>query len=267
MGSPDAKYRVPAVVGAINVLGELSGISDQGLTQSDLVERTGLSKSTMHNLLSTLEGFDFVRREPESRFYRLGPALIPLGTAATSQVKLVRYATDRLAPLASAHKLSFAVAQRTAQNEARIIERFYPLEDVHVGVTIGSRYGPMDGAIGKVLLAAMEPGHAHKVIKSRKLPAHTQATITSPETLVNEITDVRSRGWSTSHGEFNENNAVASGVWGPRDELELILLALGFPGQLNADRLEEIGALLKGVAEDVMTAAGGRAPAADPVAD
>ncbi|MGB0119653.1 MAG: helix-turn-helix domain-containing protein, partial [Solirubrobacterales bacterium] len=88
MAEEEVKYQVPAVVGAISVLKELSGLADQGATQSDLVASTGVSKSTMHNLLSTLEAHDFVRREPHTRMYRLGPALIPLGVEATRQVKL-----------------------------------------------------------------------------------------------------------------------------------------------------------------------------------
>lgn len=250
------KYQVPAVVGAISVLNELSGSGESGATLSELVDATGLSKSTMHNLLSTLDSHGFVRRDPSSRQYRLGPALIPLGNEATRQVKLVRSTLDRVAPLAGEYGLSFAVAQAIDPKQLRIISRFYPSGDVHVGITVGSSYGPMDGALGKVLLAAMDEGAARKMIKSRKLPAHTGATITSPESLIDQIEEVRSRGWSVSHGEYNENNAVAAGIQGTDGELELVLLALGFPTQLNGERLEEIGNLLRSTADGVMAASG-----------
>ena len=252
----NGKYQVPAVVGAIKVLEVLSGQGDQGATQTELVEATGLSKSTMHNLLSTLEAHKFVRREESTRTYRLGPALIPLGTAATRQVQLIRSTIDRIGSLASVHGLSFAVAQRTGEDECQIIERVYPAMDVHVGITVGSTYGPTDGALGKVLLAAMEPERAKKLIGRRKLPARTGATITSPKTLLAEIDEVRARGWAASRGEFNENHAVASGIRGPSGELELLLLALGFPGQLDGDRIDETGLLLKRVAGSVMAEAG-----------
>lgn len=255
-----SKYQVPAVVGAIKVLNELGGLGEGGATQTALVEATGLSKSTLHNLLSTLETNDFVRRDPDSRIYRLGPALIPLGSAATRQVKLIRTTIDRIAPLAPEQHLSFAVAQRTSEDEVRIIERFYPVKDVHVGVTVGSSYGPMDGALGKVLLAAMEPDRAAKLIKGRKLPAHTNATITSPRELVKEIGEVRTRGWAASEGELNENNAVAAGVWGRSGHLEMLLLALGFQSQLDGDRIPKVGELLSGVADSVMAEAGASAP-------
>jgi len=256
----DGKYQVPAVVGAISVLNELSGTGEAGATQSELVEATGLSKSTMHNLLSTLESHGFVRREASTRQYRLGPALIPLGNEATRQVKLVRSTLDRVAPLADEYGLSFALAQPIDAHELRIISRFYPPGDVHVGITVGSSYGPMDGALGKVLLASMGEQEAHRLIKGRKLPAHTRATITSPESLIDEIDEVRTRGWSVSHGELNENNAVAAGIWGPTGDLELVLLALGFPAQLDGDRLTEIGGVLRDTADEVMGAAGAVAP-------
>lgn len=251
----NGKYQVPAVVGAISVLNELAGTGESGATQSELVGATGLSKSTMHNLLSTLESHGFVRRDRNSRQYQLGPALIPLGNEATRQVKLVRSTLDLVAPLAAEYGLSIAVAQPIDPDELRIISRFYP-PGVHVGITIGSAYGPMDGALGKVLLASMEEKEAARLIKGRKLPAHTRATITSPESLIEEVGEVRDRGWSASHGEFNENNAVASGVWGPDGELELVLLALGFPNQLGGDRIGEIGMALRDKAAEVMSNAG-----------
>ncbi|MCB0870827.1 MAG: IclR family transcriptional regulator [Solirubrobacterales bacterium] len=251
----NGKYQVPAVVGAISVLNELSGTGESGATQSELAQATGLSKSTMHNLLSTLEIHGFVRREANTRQYHLGPALIPLGNEATRQVKLVRSTLDRVAPLAAGYGLSFAVAQPIAPDELRIISRFFP-PGVHVGITIGSDYGPMDGALGKILLASMDEAAARKLIKGRKLPAHTQATITSPESLIGEIEEVRARGWSVSHGELNENNAAAAGICGAEGELELVLLALGFPTQLDGDRLDEVGRLLRDTADEVMANAG-----------
>jgi len=250
------KYQVPAVAGAIKVLKVLGGPGDIGSTQADLAEATGMSKSTLHNLLWTLEAHEYVRRDPDSRRYRLGPALIPLGTAASRQVKLVRSALDLIAPMAEEHHLSFAVAQRTGEDEAQIIERFYPARDVHVGITVGSSYGPLDGALGKVMLAAMGQSRAARTIKGRKLPAHTEATITSPETMLEEVEEVRARGWATSQGELSENNAVAAGVRGQSGELELVLLVLGFPNQLDGDRIVEIGSLLRSTADAIMSEAG-----------
>ncbi len=249
-------YRVPAVVGAIKILEELGVRGESGATQAELAASTGLSKSTLHNLLSTLEADNFVRRDPGSRIYRLGAALIPLGAAATRQIQLVKNAIDRIAPLAGIHGLSFAVAQRTTEGDAQVIERFYPPHDVHVGITIGSRYGPLDGALGKVLLSGMDRDEAAKAVEAGRLPAHTPATITSPASLLDEVDEVRVRGWASSLGELNENHAIAAPIWGPSGQIELLLLALGFPTQLDGPMLAETGQLLHGQADSIMAESG-----------
>lgn len=253
-------YRVPAVVGAIKILEELGVRGESGATQSELASATELSKSTMHNLLSTLEANNFVRRDPDSRIFRLGAALIPLGAAASRQIRLVKTAIDRIAPLAAEHGLSFAVAQRTPEGEAQVIERFYPPHDVHVGITIGSRYGPLDGALGKVLLSGMDRASAAKAVETGRLPAHTPATITSPASLLDEVDEVRARGWASSLGELNENHAVAAPIWGLNGQIELFLLALGFPTQLGGSVLAETGQLLREQADSIMAESGIAAP-------
>ena len=256
MAEADEKYQVPAVVAAIKVLRELAKLPEPGATLSSLVEITGISKSTMHKLLATLALNDFVRRDADTRMYCLGPALIPLGAAASEQVKLLGSAIEMVAPLAGELGLSFAVAQRTASLEVQIIDRFYPPSGVHVGINIGSTYGPLDGALGKILLAGLDADQAREIIKSGSLPAHTRSTITNPGPLLEEVDRAREAGWAASRGELNANYAVAAGIRGQSGELELLLLALGFPAQLDDSRLDEVGEMLVDIADRVMNDAG-----------
>ena len=90
----------------------------------------------MHNLLSTLADEGFVSRDSRSLAYRLGPALITLGAAASGQTHLLDIATERLAAHAVETTLSFAVGQPVSPYEVVIVERFYPPGDVHVGVRL-----------------------------------------------------------------------------------------------------------------------------------
>jgi TetR/AcrR family fatty acid metabolism transcriptional regulator len=54
------------------------GDEDAGLRLSELSRRLGMSKSTLSGLLSTLERFDLVERDPHSRAFRLGIGLLYL---------------------------------------------------------------------------------------------------------------------------------------------------------------------------------------------
>lgn len=249
-------YRVPAVVATMKVLRELRRIGDDAATQSELVRATGLSKSTMHNLLSTLEEERVVSRDPRTREYRLGPALITLGAAASGQTRLIDIAGERLAPLATELELSFAIAQPIGASEAVIVERFYPPEGVHVGIRLGSAYGIFDGAIGKCLLAALPAAEAERAVSERVIPAHTPQTVTRRAELLDEVGRVRRRGWGTSVQELNENNAVAALVRGRNGALALLLIALGFAEQLGGERIDEVGAMLAELGEQIRVGAG-----------
>jgi DNA-binding IclR family transcriptional regulator len=247
---------VPSINAACRVLDALARAEGDGPTLSGLARELGLSKSSLHGILATLQSWGYVRRDAESRRYRLGAALVSLGRAATSQTHATSLVRERLSVLAGEHHLTFAVAQVTGYGDAQVIDRAYPQVDVHVGVTIGSRYGWFDGAIGKCLLAALEPSEVERLARTETIPRHTDRTIVDPDALIDEIAAVRAQGYSASAGELKENRAVAVPLRDLAGNLELILLAVGFPGQLADDAIPSVGAVLRETARAVETAIG-----------
>jgi IclR family acetate operon transcriptional repressor len=250
---------VPAVSSAIRILAELAEADGNGASHGDLVRETGISKSTMHNLLATLESEGYVRRNPRTRRFHLGGTLIPLGAAAARQVRSLTIAMERLPGLALEHDLSVAVGQVTPDGDAQIIERAYPPQPVHVGIRIGSRYGYFDGAIGKCLLAALDPVKAEELVRNRRIPAHTERTLTDPARLLADVARVRERGWAASIGEYNRNIAVSASIGGTNG-IEGVLLALGFPDDVPSERVPPIGDALRDVADRITAHAGGVPP-------
>ena len=253
----DDQYYVPAVLAASRILAALAQPDADGLRQSELARTADLSRSTAHNMLHTLEHLGYVQRDHTTRLYRLGAALVPLGQAAAQTTRVAEVAGERIPTLAAEVGLSFALAQVTSLDEAVIIDRAYAPSGLHVGITLGDRYGPFDGAIGKCMLAALGAEDADQQIKQADLAQRTEATITRPKELAREVRLVRGRGWASSVKEFNENHAVAAGIWGQGGRMELILLALGFPAQLGPKQISSVGSLLRETANAITEACGG----------
>lgn len=253
-----SEYQVPAVVSAIRLLSILAQADGRPTSQTDLARQAGLSKSSAHNLLSTLEQAQFVQRDAESRRYKLGAALIPLGAAASRHTRIVSIAVERTAVLPSELGLSIALVQPTREGDAQVIESFYPPDDMHVGITIGSRYGPFDGAVGKCLMAAMEDDEVDRLLAEHEVPARTKATITDPRKLRREVEAVREQGWGASVGEYNENNAVVAPIVDAAGKPELFILAVGFVSQLPDDSVPEVGDRLRVFAGEISDDALGR---------
>lgn len=252
------KYTVPAVVAAARLLDLLATPEfAEGARQSDLAGRAEISRSSAHNLLVTLEDLRYVERESGTKLYRLGPALIGLGRSAARGSQIGEAVTAEVADLALAYPYTFAAAQVIGGREAVVVDCSYPPAGMHVGITPGDSYGPLQGAIGKVLLAAMDPDEAESVVAEGELRPLTPATLTSPAKLLADVRRVRERGWASSIKEFNENHAVAVGVSGLDGRLEMVILALAFPAQLPQKEVADLGAEMRRRSEAITAACGG----------
>ena len=241
---PVDRALVPALNGGCRILAALAAGGPAGMTLSELVGELGISKSSAHGLLRTLQAWGYVQRESESRRFRLGATLVSMSQAAATQLRPAALLGERLPVLAGEHQLTFGLAQVTA-GTAQVTDRAYPSTGVHVGIGIGSEYGPFDGAIGKCLLAAADPAEAEEIVRGTEIPRHTERTIVDPDALLAEVALVRERGWAASAGELKENQAVAAPFIGVDGELSLVVFALGFPAQLPDDAIPAVGTVLR----------------------
>jgi len=253
---PSDNALVPALVIACRILDALARAQYATPTLTELSRELGLPKSTVHNQLSTLQAHGLVHRDEATRGYRLGAHLVSLGLAGARQLRSAALVAQRLPSLASDHHLTFAVAQVADRLEAVLVNCAYPDDDVHVGLTLGSRYGVFHGAVGKCLLAGMDPSEADRIVRRQRIPRHTAQTIVDADAFLADIDQVRRRGWATSAGEFKDNHAVAAPLFNQAGALELVVFVVGFPAQLPADLFEDLGQLLRGMAQQVEAATG-----------
>lgn len=254
-------YRVPAVVAAVRALDALAALNGAGATLSEVARTIERSKSTVFNLLVTLEDEGLVFRDPGTRRYHLGARLVPLGAAAAREARPLAAALARAREIAAVEGLSVAVAQVVGGTAAQVVESATPTRGLHVGITIGDRFGIFDGAIGKSLLAGMAPADCERMVRGGAPPAHTERTLTDTDALLAEVERVRACGWAASVGELNENNAVSASVLGSLGEPLLILVALGFASQLSGERIAPMGERLREATESVSIETGGVAAA------
>ncbi|MBS1881564.1 MAG: helix-turn-helix domain-containing protein [Actinobacteria bacterium] len=250
-----SEYRVPALLAASRLLNYLADKAPDGATQSELAGGVELSKSSAHNMLATLEDIGWVHRDA-ARLFRLGPGLIHLGSAATKGGSVVALARDRIGGLAAEYGISFAIARRTVEGDAQVVDRHYPSTDEHVGVRIGARYDGKAGALGKALLALMSEAEAEAVLADQKLVAHTPRTITDSARLLAEADEARQRGWAASEGELNDNYAVVGFAPSKDPTQQIFLLGLGFPSQLDAAQVKRLGKRLAALAVELNHEAG-----------
>jgi IclR family transcriptional regulator, KDG regulon repressor len=189
---------IQAVDTAISVLMAVAQNPDARLT--DIARKLDETKPRTLRMLRTLEHRGFVRKTPKGS-YRLGNTIIVLGTAASTQVDLVKIATPILESIGQ--KVNETVQLRIIDNaESLCIAKFEPSRDLRVHALVGRRR-PLYAGSSKVLLAFLP-----QQLQLQMLPAHlnrfTQRTITDRNKLMTQLHAIRKAGYCISRGEVSE---------------------------------------------------------------
>jgi DNA-binding IclR family transcriptional regulator len=187
---------VPAVERAAGILLALgNGRGDASLTE--LARLLRMHKSTTHGILATLARHGFVRRDPVTRRYRLGPVLAALGRGGMDSrelATLVRPHLQRLRRL-SGETATLHVPDGRASLVLVSEESFHQLK---VTAPPGHRLPAFAGSVAKVLLASLK-GDASLPIR---LPAFTPKSITEPTRYRQELLKTQRAGIALDDGEY-----------------------------------------------------------------
>lgn len=227
-------------------LGRPAGVTELALA-------TGLQKSNVHRILSTLRFTGFVRSnadstyEPTLRLWELGQrvhAQMDLAAAARPFLKRLVQETDETSHLAIFDG-----------QEIIYVDRIETANPVRAHTPLGGRAPAYCTASGKALLVGQAPATIKEV--ARRSVRHTSSTITRVDDLLEVVNRVRERGYATNVGEFRPNVAgVAAPVTNQRGE---VIAAVGIAGpldRLKPARIRQLAPIVKSVAGDISAALG-----------
>ena len=189
---------IQSVDRAARILKELSGGSRR-FGVSELSNRLGLAKGTVHGLLRTLLDHGFVEQDPETDKYQLGPALLEF---SSSYLDLSQLRTRSLAwseMLATKSDEAVRVGTLHAHGVLVVHHVFRPdssLQILEVGAVL-----PMHAtALGKAVLAYM-PEPAQQELIARGLPRLTGRTLSTAEALRRNLRLVREQRYAVESEE------------------------------------------------------------------
>lgn len=144
----------PAASRAVQILDLLVTHPTERFTLTELVRRTGMSLGSAHATLAVLEGSGHVSRNPTTRAYSLGPALVVAGVVALEHHPAIDAARHVIEPLAEQLGTEVVVSARTV-DEIIFIARSGRHSAFRPGVREGERV-PLVPPLGAVFLAWSE---------------------------------------------------------------------------------------------------------------
>lgn len=240
-GSPTGTGRVQSLERAIGLLEAIAARPERGCTVAEAAEACGLNRATAWRLLATLEHSNYVQKDSASNRYTIGFAISRLaGTAGIERL------IDRCHPvLARLTEQTGETASLAVPQELGLtyVDEVVP-ESVMTVRWIGRRVSLHATSAGKAMLAWL-PDKDVEVILASPLPGHTDATHTERRELQEELTAIRSNGYSKAAGELEHGvHGVSAAIRGPKRDPLGVISIWGPKERIPEDRSPELGALV-----------------------
>lgn len=197
------RYRVQSVVKATALLGAFSEPPHR-FTLTELSQRTQQSKNQAFRLLQTLLETGFVRLEPGSKVYCLGPAAYRLLGAVQLSDELVLAADQTLDWVRDETGETINLIARDGPDSAVCVAKRESAQRLQITAQLGKRFALHAGASPKLLLA-FSPDDRIDDYLARRQPLHasTPYTITALHQLWEEIWRIREEGFATSDEDLD----------------------------------------------------------------
>ncbi|MBN8942656.1 MAG: IclR family transcriptional regulator [Rhizobiales bacterium] len=222
-----------------------------GLTE--IAAALDMSKSSVHELLATLDQRKFVTRLPDQR-YVVGIKAWEIGCLATP-LELARTAAPHMAALARAVSEGIALAIRDGA-EMVCIQLAESPQAVRVHNMVGDRNPAHCVSTGLALLAALTDGEIAKLLPE-ELQQATPETIGSRVALLEELARIRRRGYAVNRSGWRSDVAgVAVVVRGPDSRAAAALSIATLRDRMTEAWLEQTVPLLRAAAADIERALG-----------
>ncbi|MFE6775035.1 IclR family transcriptional regulator [Streptomyces sp. NPDC057702] len=214
-GGPDeqsATGRPAGLIGAVdNVLRLLSLFEDHQVIRVNQISRDmGLSRSTVHRLLSTLGYHQFVEQDAQSRAYRPGPALVDIGLSVVRNMDIRVQARSSLVRLRDETTETVHLATRRG-TQMLYVDSVESEQTVRVSSRIGWSLPAHATAAGKAMLAELSEDQLVALYPCEQLDTPTERAPATRSALRDHLDAVRGRGYAVNRAE-SEDDVSAVGV-------------------------------------------------------
>jgi DNA-binding IclR family transcriptional regulator len=238
-----------SVAKAFQILNHLAATRRE-MTATEVAQAIGGNLPTVHRFLITLEEIGAVSRSAQGKF-QLGMVLANLGNRVESHKLLVEAAQPHLDALAGRFREVTCCAVQNG-GQAISIAHSRPDRALLIGHAIGAMHPLHCSAVGKVLLAGLDPASRTRRIDHLVLTRHTDATLTDAAALARALTIIAQQGFAVDDEEWEEGlRSVAVPLHNGRGGV-VAALALSAPAsRLNHGEIDDVRLALQAAAERI----------------
>lgn len=243
--------RVPAIDKCFSIL-ELMAREKRPFGFNEIVKILELNKSTVFNILHTLNDLDILEKGPDGLF-RLGTRLFILGNAAAAGSELIQTVHPHLRAINRELKLTtfFGIL---SNNEVIILDKADKGHRIRISSEIGMRIPLFAGVAGKALLSQLSEDEIDRILEEYKIRDYTPKTVTNKGLIKNDIMAIKKTGIAYDMEEYIEGLiAVAIPLDTHGENPQSTIWAVGLKQEFRNDSMDRITRFLLNRAKEINT--------------
>ncbi|MFC5591965.1 IclR family transcriptional regulator [Sporosarcina soli] len=187
-------------------------IDHEELTFQEIIDLSGIPKTSVYRMLMTIEDMGFVEKGADSK-YRLGLLFLKFGDLVSRRLDIRQVAYPIMKDLHNdvEEAVNLIIQQG---DEAIYIEKIDTYQKVRLYTAIGRRSPLYAGACSRVILSYLPDNEIAKYVASTELKPFAQGTITEKDHLMETIHQARENGYTVSHSELeNHTSSIAAPIF------------------------------------------------------
>ena len=213
-------------------------------TVAQLVERTGLNRTTIYRTLTTLEEADLLIKDGKGKAYKLGPMTYHMGNIYLLNANYKERILSLLERIAEESQESVGIAHRQGNKVVSI----YAVE-IHQPVKINDKPGtfyPMNkGCYGKCLMAYHDRSIVEKMLDDYTFEKTASNTLTQKQDILEEYERIRKQGFVESIEEtLPYIIGVGLPLQNPDGSVENVVAISFFKQEDDPGKIEKMKAIL-----------------------
>lgn len=220
---------VPAVQQGAQILICLAKSPTFKMRLTDICHEVGIHKSKGYSILNTLKTFGFIEKDPQTKTYSLGPALVFLAGRVLDNI----YNQEKVAPFLESlakETQSTAFFGLIVDSHLFVIAKHEAYSGINITIRLGYRFPLTYRSHGKAILAFLPQEEREQFLVSEKLWFYGDGD-NSPvdmERLRKELVRCREVGFAQDKGEIEPRyHSVAAPVFGHNGKVVACLVVVG----------------------------------------
>ncbi len=230
---------VQAVDRAISLL-KIIANNRSPIQLADLVSATGMNRTTVWRMLSTLESHNLIERDPLTKGYQIGYEIIRLAANTDNYSHLIRRALPSMERLRDFFQESVLLGVPKS-SQILTVEQINPSHSIRIADYVNEMSPLHSSSNGKLFLSSWSEEELN-IYLEKPLKQVTPFTMTDPQELKKELQIIRERGFGTTFGELDENeNGISTPILDSEGNM-IAFLSIAGPGfRFTRDKVMSAG--------------------------